>query len=442
MLVLLAFVSPLSAQDVLSLGGWTRTGVANQTISVPVIVKDVAGTPAGADRTPGEKIQYLSLPATFDNIALVSPCGTAGNCTFLEAGIAPAITVSGDPNDPCGAADGMPDTPCYYRALTTTAGPVPVGGSGDANGDGLVSDVDLFYLINFLFAGGPVPVSSCDVNGDGMVNSDDIIYLGNFLTSALKYTVAFSNALPTSLVAPRGNLVGYLKLKLAPTFPAGGSVTISLDPSAAYVSGYDVYTPSTEETVANSSLTVSTFQPADANTDGLLSVADLTQVINDVEAAPATAVTGTNFSSDCDSNGTLNGADILCVYTELSPSTVDQHRLLDVDTDGNVDALTDGVLIVRRLFSFSGTALTSGALAAGARRTDPAAIAAYIDSIRPALDIDKDGTIGALSDGVLTIRYLGGLSGTALTSEAMESGATRTTAEVESYLTALSRLLP
>jgi Dockerin type I domain/Beta-propeller repeat len=52
---------------------------------------------------------------------------------------------------------------------------------GDVNGDGTVNVLDVFYLINYLFAGGPAPLCSGDVNGDGTTNAGDIFYLINFL---------------------------------------------------------------------------------------------------------------------------------------------------------------------------------------------------------------------------------------------------------------------
>ena len=52
---------------------------------------------------------------------------------------------------------------------------------GDVNGDGTVNVADIFYMINFLFAGGPAPIGSGDVNGDGFTNVADIFYLINFL---------------------------------------------------------------------------------------------------------------------------------------------------------------------------------------------------------------------------------------------------------------------
>ena len=42
----------------------------------------------------------------------------------------------------------------------------------------------------------------------------------------------------------------------------------------------------------------------------------------------------------------------------------------DVDADGQALPLTDGLLMIRHLFGFSGTALTNGAVAAGAQRHD------------------------------------------------------------------------
>ena len=55
----------------------------------------------------------------------------------------------------------------------------------------------------------------------------------------------------------------------------------------------------------------------------------------------------------------------------------------DVDADGQTKALTDGLMIIRRLFGFSGSTLVNGAVSGNATRTDPTEIAAYIDSLSP-----------------------------------------------------------
>ncbi|MFQ5526155.1 MAG: PA14 domain-containing protein [Thermoanaerobaculia bacterium] len=52
--------------------------------------------------------------------------------------------------------------------------------TGDANGDGVLTVLDVFYLINSFFAGGPAPMGDADANGDGSVTIADIFYLINF----------------------------------------------------------------------------------------------------------------------------------------------------------------------------------------------------------------------------------------------------------------------
>ena len=50
---------------------------------------------------------------------------------------------------------------------------------------------------------------------------------------------------------------------------------------------------------------------------------------------------------------------------------------LDVDGDGRVSALTDGILILRYLFGFGGDVLTTGAAPIGSPRSTGAAVIAY-----------------------------------------------------------------
>jgi hypothetical protein len=54
---------------------------------------------------------------------------------------------------------------------------------GDANGDGLVDNGDIIYVINYLFTGTspPDPFSEGDVNCDGIIDSGDIVRLINYL---------------------------------------------------------------------------------------------------------------------------------------------------------------------------------------------------------------------------------------------------------------------
>jgi outer membrane protein assembly factor BamB len=54
---------------------------------------------------------------------------------------------------------------------------------GDCNGDKVIDAVDVVYLINYLYIGGPAPVPLAvgDVNCDGVVDATDVVYLINYL---------------------------------------------------------------------------------------------------------------------------------------------------------------------------------------------------------------------------------------------------------------------
>jgi len=98
-----------------------------------------------------------------------------------------------------------------------------------------------------------------------------------------------------------------------------------------------------------------------------------------------------------------------------------------------------GLMIIRKLFgaAFAGEALTSKAISNEATRTTEEVhefIQTGIDS--KALDVDGNGQVSALGDGLMIIRKLFGaaFAGEALTSKAISNEATRTTAEIHDYI--------
>jgi hypothetical protein len=106
-----------------------------------------------------------------------------------------------------------------------------------------------------------------------------------------------------------------------------------------------------------------------------------------------------------------------------------------VDESLEAQPLTDGLLVIRHLFGFSGDSLTSGAVSGGASRDASEAIASYLTDADSQLDIDGDSESKPLTDGLLLIRYLFGFSGDSLISGAIGSDATRDSAEaVEAYI--------
>jgi hypothetical protein len=56
-------------------------------------------------------------------------------------------------------------------------------------------------------------------------------------------------------------------------------------------------------------------------------------------------------------------------------------KLLDINADGNIDALTDGLIILRYLFGIRGNSLISDVIPEDANRTDATDIEAYLDSL-------------------------------------------------------------
>ena len=111
---------------------------------------------------------------------------------------------------------------------------------------------------------------------------------------------------------------------------------------------------------------------------------------------------------------------------------------LDIDRNGVVGPLTDGLLTIRHLFGFEGNALIQGAVGDGATVDLAEEISAQLEAIEPALDIDDDGSVGALSDGLLIIRHRFGFTGSALVSGALGTNANRTDPdEISAYIESL-----
>ncbi len=110
---------------------------------------------------------------------------------------------------------------------------------------------------------------------------------------------------------------------------------------------------------------------------------------------------------------------------------------LDVDGDGNVKPLADGLLMLRYTFNFTGDTLINNAVDPTCTRCTSGLIESYIQakSIDKTLDIDGDGTVKPLTDSLLVLRYLFGFRGDTLISGAVDNGATRSTATaIETYI--------
>lgn len=120
--------------------------------------------------------------------------------------------------------------------------------------------------------------------------------------------------------------------------------------------------------------------------------------------------------------------------------------ILDIDNNGELSAATDGMLLLRYLLGFRDANLIGGnVIGANAERTSAAQIEAYLASILAAnnggalvFNVDGSGNnVLAMTDGLLVLRYMLGLTGTPLIDNACAASCNATTVK-----SALDALLP
>ena len=160
----------------------------------------------------------------------------------------------------------------------------------------------------------------------------------------------------------------------------------------------------------------------DSDSDGMPDTWETRYGLNPNDASDAT--------SDVDNDG-------VSALDEFLAGTIPSGSL-DLDGNSQYDALTDGLLLLRGMFGLDGSALVTGTVASDATYTASADIESRIATLGDLADIDGNGTIDALTDGLLTLRYLFGLEGDTLIAGVVASDATRTTAvDIEAHLKTL-----
>ena len=141
-----------------------------------------------------------------------------------------------------------------------------------------------------------------------------------------------------------------------------------------------------------------------------------------------------NDASDATSDQDNDGVSAL---DEFLAGTIPSGSL-DIDGNEKYDALTDGLLLLRGMFGLDGDALVTGTVASDAAYTESVDIESRIATLGDLADIDGNGKIDALTDGLLTLRYLFGLQGDTLINGVVADDATRKTAEeIEAHLETL-----
>jgi hypothetical protein len=96
----------------------------------------------------------------------------------------------------------------------------------------------------------------------------------------------------------------------------------------------------------------------------------------------------------------------------------------DIDGNGKADALTDGLTLLKASFGLSGQLMIEGSIATDSNMTLED-IEGSMDKAMTIADIDDSGDVDALTDGLMVLRYLFDVKDSGLTEGAIGSGAKR-----------------
>ena len=119
----------------------------------------------------------------------------------------------------------------------------------------------------------------------------------------------------------------------------------------------------------------------------------------------------------------------------------DVFESLDIDGNREIDALTDGLLVLRHMFGLTGNSLISGVIGANAEHSSAEEIQTRISNLGFSVDIDNNGDVDALTDGLIILRYLFGLRGDVLVAGVVSSTGQRVdVVDLESHLLGLATL--
>jgi CSLREA domain-containing protein len=188
--------STLVGNRAYSHGGGVYLNNADQIVTVKNSI--LASNLVGA---PNQISAFSNCYGTIQSLgnSIVTPsfaCGVTGSVSTATPMLGP-LQDNGGPNGPTyallsgspardgGTVGGCPlkDQRGVQRqtGVACDMGAFEHGPCGDANGDGSLNVSDVFFLINSLFAGGPVPPGLANVNGDSAVTVADVFALINKL---------------------------------------------------------------------------------------------------------------------------------------------------------------------------------------------------------------------------------------------------------------------
>jgi hypothetical protein len=131
---------------------------------------------------------------------------------------------------------------------------------------------------------------------------------------------------------------------------------------------------------------------------------------------------------------TLN--DNATVYATFAPPAAYAYQSFNIDASINFPpcrATVDAAMIGRFMRGIGGAAISGVGIPSDAGN-NAAAIALQLAYRKPYFDVDGNGVIDAATDGLLILRYLAGFRGSALTANALGAPPRRADAQIENYL--------
>jgi len=105
----------------------------------------------------------------------------------------------------------------------------------------------------------------------------------------------------------------------------------------------------------------------------------------------------------------------------------------DIDQNNSVDALTDGLLLMRYAFGLRGDSLTENVISFDSL-IDKAAVQQNIEQIMHLVDINDDGNFDALTDALILLRYLFDVTGNGLVDEEMLTSNRPSAGSIKAYI--------
>ena len=144
-----------------------------------------------------------------------------------------------------------------------------------------------------------------------------------------------------------------------------------------------------------------------------------------------------SFVTFCEDTAGWPGETIDGMYPELDSDCQEvqlENLTWDFDQNGSVKALSDGLLFLRHAFGIRGDSLTSNVISPDSLLSYEEVIS-NVEGAYQIADIDNNDAVDPLTDGLILLRYAFGLRGDSLISGVISPDANRTTAsDIEAYI--------